>query len=318
MDSRSHMSGGGRGNTRDYDGMTTRTDGRLKSDEEQTYSIQIAFTAMNTFMITEGKRLYSWGSISKCLGREPNPDNNPKEKGEVIVGDQEFINKIATGKNHVLALTENGRLYSWGKNDKGQLGIGNTESQERPQLVKFEDDTTVLDIFAGDARSVAVVSSGKDKRQAVKLIYVWGWNKYDMLCANESTGGSAATIIQQPYKLPADYIQPAKTEDDSTKTYDLDFNLNNPSDSMYYYRLNNKSDRLQKHEKIIDELQTKNFKLKKEKARLQNLLKVKTNEILNKFLKVDEKKKLSSKIEEDTLLTDLQNSIATLYKQVSA
>jgi len=50
-----------------------------------------------------------------------------KAIGEVIVGDsdeQERIIKIATGRSHVLALTENGAVYSWGKNDKGQLGLG--------------------------------------------------------------------------------------------------------------------------------------------------------------------------------------------------
>lgn len=46
--------------------------------------------------------------------------------GEIIVGEKEreLVKKIATGKSHVLALTESGRVYAWGKNDKGQLGIG--------------------------------------------------------------------------------------------------------------------------------------------------------------------------------------------------
>ena len=85
------------------------------------------FTAMNTFMLTPQNRLYSWGGYSECLGREQDFEDM-KEMGEVIVGkdEQEPVKKIATGKSHVLALTEAGRVYAWGKNDKGQLGLGNT------------------------------------------------------------------------------------------------------------------------------------------------------------------------------------------------
>jgi alpha-tubulin suppressor-like RCC1 family protein len=32
------------------------------------------------------------------------------------------IRKIATGKHHVLALDSNGKVWTWGKNDKCQLG----------------------------------------------------------------------------------------------------------------------------------------------------------------------------------------------------
>jgi alpha-tubulin suppressor-like RCC1 family protein len=81
---------------------------------------------MNTFVLTPQYRLYSYGGYSACLGREQNFDEDTKEMGEVIVGvkERELIKKIATGKSHVLALTESGRVYAWGKNDKGQLGIG--------------------------------------------------------------------------------------------------------------------------------------------------------------------------------------------------
>ena len=37
------------------------------------------------------------------------------------------IVQIATGKEHVLALDSKGRVYSWGRNDHGQLGHGEFE-----------------------------------------------------------------------------------------------------------------------------------------------------------------------------------------------
>ena len=45
------------------------------------------------------------------------------------------IVQIATGRNHVLALDTSGKIYSWGRNDYGQLGLG----QKRPvQVTKLD------------------------------------------------------------------------------------------------------------------------------------------------------------------------------------
>ena len=39
--------------------------------------------------------------------------------GEIEFGSDITITKIASGKYHMLALDQNGRVWSWGKNDKG-------------------------------------------------------------------------------------------------------------------------------------------------------------------------------------------------------
>jgi alpha-tubulin suppressor-like RCC1 family protein len=33
---------------------------------------------------------------------------------------------LSTGKNHCIALCASGAVYSWGRNDSGQLGFGDT------------------------------------------------------------------------------------------------------------------------------------------------------------------------------------------------
>jgi len=105
----------------------------------------MAFTSLNSFLLTTDGRLFSWGAVSYCLGRQFNKDT-PKEKGEIAggiplfqkqkservyhkqsvdIGEIEFdiaITKLATGRSHVLALDTSGRVWSWGLNDKGQLG----------------------------------------------------------------------------------------------------------------------------------------------------------------------------------------------------
>ena len=46
-----------------------------------------------------------------------------------------FIEDIAVGSEHTLALTSVGDVYAWGSNGDGQLGLGHTGAVREPQLV---------------------------------------------------------------------------------------------------------------------------------------------------------------------------------------
>ena len=59
-----------------------------------------------------------------------------------IKWDTSPIVSIATGRSHVLALDTAGRVYAWGSNNRGQLGIDTTvkskkaEEVRRPEMVE--------------------------------------------------------------------------------------------------------------------------------------------------------------------------------------
>ena len=46
----------------------------------------------------------------------------PVDVGEIAFTLDVPIVKIATGKHHVMALDTKGRVWTWGKNDRKQLG----------------------------------------------------------------------------------------------------------------------------------------------------------------------------------------------------
>lgn len=52
------------------------------------------------------------------LGRLPDGKSSQISKG---LNNQKIIN-VVVGEEHVLALDINGQVYSWGRNDLGQLG----------------------------------------------------------------------------------------------------------------------------------------------------------------------------------------------------
>ncbi|WP_456289400.1 S-layer homology domain-containing protein [Paenibacillus sp. AK002] len=68
---------------------------------------------------------------------------------------------------HGMALSENGTVWTWGKNDNGELGNGTTTQQNSPVLVAGLSDVTA--IAAGGYYSLALKSDG--------TVWAWGVNE---------------------------------------------------------------------------------------------------------------------------------------------
>ena len=83
--------------------------------------------------------------------------------------------KIASGKNHTIALKSDGTVWTWGYNAYGQLGIGTTTSMYVPTKVNIDN---VIDISAGDHFSMALKADG--------TLWAWGYNDYGQLGQNNT------------------------------------------------------------------------------------------------------------------------------------
>jgi len=74
--------------------------------------------------------------------------------------------RVGAGLNHSLAFKTDGTLWSWGRNDHGQLGIGSTVDQWIPGSVSGM--TNVVAAAGGSYHSVAVKADGS--------AWAWGFN----------------------------------------------------------------------------------------------------------------------------------------------
>jgi uncharacterized repeat protein (TIGR01451 family) len=74
--------------------------------------------------------------------------------------------KVAGGGSHSLALKDNGTVWAWGTNWKGQLGDGTIEDRPTPVLVPGLFD--VAAIAAGRLHSLALKRDG--------TVWAWGWD----------------------------------------------------------------------------------------------------------------------------------------------
>ncbi|XP_053573264.1 probable E3 ubiquitin-protein ligase HERC1 isoform X5 [Bombina bombina] len=66
-----------------------------------------------------------------------------------------FIEDIAVGAEHTLALSSTGDVYAWGSNSEGQLGLGHTNHVREPTLVTALQGKNVRQISAGRCHSAA-------------------------------------------------------------------------------------------------------------------------------------------------------------------
>ncbi len=69
------------------------------------------------------------------------------------------VSRVSAGHDHSCALTDQGQVYCWGNNRRGQLGAGELEPQSLPMLVPL--DGTVQAIAAGPEFSCAALSDGR-------------------------------------------------------------------------------------------------------------------------------------------------------------
>lgn len=120
---------------------------------------------------------------------------------------------IASGCHHILLLTDEGRVLTFGEGSKGQLGrIGSTELNSintnrdqflRPVMVSIPEQARIDHVFASQWNSFALSSDGN--------LYGWGLNNYFQLGlknnfisqANSLNSDSLFTLI--PTRIPLSF-----------------------------------------------------------------------------------------------------------------
>jgi alpha-tubulin suppressor-like RCC1 family protein len=156
------------------------------------------------FLTNEG-RVYSSGQNDKGQLGVGNTDENIIPTlieniyniNSYIKYDDINITQISAGGYHSLFLTNEGQVYSSGRNDKGQLGLNNTDDKEIPMLIQSfnnDDETfnyndiTIIEISAGGDHSLFLTDDG--------YVYSCGLNDKGQLGLNNTDDKEIPTLIE--------------------------------------------------------------------------------------------------------------------------
>lgn len=140
--------------------------------------------------------LYAWGSdASGQLGDEKQQTVNSTKPLPVPAFAVKEATGIAAGANHSMAVTKDGAVYTWGRNNEGELGLGNTKTDWKltntPHRVVKIDGTNYTGVWAGGNHSFALNQLGRT--------YAWGSNQASELGFASGTG--METLPQLVYSL---------------------------------------------------------------------------------------------------------------------
>ncbi|XP_076669800.1 RCC1 and BTB domain-containing protein 1 isoform X2 [Andrena cerasifolii] len=148
-------------------------------------------------MVTHDDMVYALGSNNEgCSGTGTTSSSLTPIK--VIGLCKKNIKTFAHGSSsHVLALTYDGQVYSWGNNNKFQLGNNHNSTYPTvtPTHVLELLSTTVVDIACGKFHSVALTANGE--------VYQWGENKHG---TPEYPNNIYMTNIPTPRKVESDLM----------------------------------------------------------------------------------------------------------------
>ena len=93
---------------------------------------------------------------------------------------------LASGYYHSLLVNTDGTLWAWGRNDKYQLGLGNT-TQTKPSPTKVGSATNWKSVAAGWYHSLGVRSDG--------TLWAWGLNERGQLGLGDNATRNIPTQV---------------------------------------------------------------------------------------------------------------------------
>jgi alpha-tubulin suppressor-like RCC1 family protein len=123
---------------------------------------QVAVGLNFTVFLTRQGQLYTCGTNTHGqLGHFDTQDRPTPKIIELLEGVVSVV-QIAAGPSYVLAVTDNGVVYSFGSGSNLCLGHGEQHDEFRPRAIQTfrRKDIHVVHVSAGDEHAVALDSSG--------------------------------------------------------------------------------------------------------------------------------------------------------------
>ena len=150
--------------------------------------VAVAAGEYHSLALTSSGAVWVWGHNGKGqLGYDPGSFSNANRALQVSLLPPMVA--VAGGGAHTLALTSSGRVWAWGDNVRGQLGVDWVIASSRyaPAEVDSPDLTNVVALAGSNADSFALRSDG--------TVWAWGYNTYGDLGNGTTTHSYLPTPV---------------------------------------------------------------------------------------------------------------------------
>mmetsp|Transcript_15448 Transcript_15448/g.32548 ORF Transcript_15448/g.32548 Transcript_15448/m.32548 type:complete len:573 (-) Transcript_15448:40-1758(-) len=186
--------------------------------------VQLAAGGQHALLLTDEGIVYSWGGKNDHgqLGRRAGTEKEPSPVTDALKS--EVIVQVACGRDHCLALSERGALFTWGANKAGQLGVEGFKARASsneidvavPMLVKGFDgqdaSMIVKSCSCGPESSACVTTRGE--------VYVWGAVSYYLFGeGNRYARGENCTIPVRVHGVPPEGCRAEDFSPDKISVY---------------------------------------------------------------------------------------------------
>ena len=177
--------------------------------------VDVSCSAGLTLLLNKHGQLYSFGlnRWGQCGIQQKGPGTHIFEPTLITGGlpsldDQDKIIGIDTGLQHCVAFSQQGKLFTWGKGNRGQLGKGDFESTHVPTEIEIktstkesdpddisdsddgnrnQDSNAVVQAKAGFGHTAALLRSGE--------VYIWGKGMSTVAKKEQGSQSSFGQII---------------------------------------------------------------------------------------------------------------------------
>ena len=150
---------------------TATTPVRITENDAIKGKIFIAVSAGDAYSmaLASDGTVYTWGSNDKGQLGNGTTGGYSAEPVKAQTGNAN-ITAISAGRSYAMALASDGTVYTWGSNDKGQLGNGTIDDKNsNPSPTKITTLSGITAISAGFTTGTALDSQG----------HAWAWGQND-------------------------------------------------------------------------------------------------------------------------------------------
>uniref|UniRef100_A0A8D2ZTR7 non-specific serine/threonine protein kinase n=1 Tax=Scophthalmus maximus TaxID=52904 RepID=A0A8D2ZTR7_SCOMX len=181
--------------------------------------LQVACGADFTACVTDEYQMYMFGSdYYGCIGVEGELGIEILEPVLLEFFEERPVRQVSCGDNHVVVLTQNGEVFSWGCGEYGRLGLECEDDFSSPMQVELPKGAIISSVSCGSDGTFYLTETGK--------VLACGNNEYNKLGLNQGISGlknhpgegyqgipytTTLTLVKQLSRFTIQVIVPGKT-----------------------------------------------------------------------------------------------------------